>query len=170
MRATMGWCYTCAKPTVVERFFDVFEVRELQEKILRARTRLADEALNASAKSNWWQREQRATDAITLLETEIENATNTLRRLRHLAAIFNERIAGPHCIECFSEDWTPLPPSSIDAEYCPESASPVKLGFQHPGCGGEITVENDVRFFMKWKPQYFDFEGFPLNTPVTKEQ
>lgn len=162
MSVQMGYCFMGQHISAMERFPEAAEISELEAALVAARTQFAEEQRLAERNKRWWQTKVRLTDRASIISHDIASATKRLQRLRILSALLSQRVSGPRCLQCYSDQCVPLPKVPPELGYGLLDTRPILLGFRHPQCGGELSVREGIRFSMNWKPQYFDREGRPL--------
>jgi hypothetical protein len=80
--------------------------------------------------------------------------------VRQLRSFMVNRKSGNRCLLCGSEPCTLLPILPISASFDRIQPSPIPIGLQHPGCGGELTVCSDgLRLNIQTFPKAYDTEG-----------
>jgi hypothetical protein len=132
----LGWCRDCKGLCLVEVLPSAESVVRIQGRLDRLRNRLLPRK-PVSAMKAWYldkarSREQRFEDEVHLADLE-----SLHDRQKDLLLAPQKRESAPRCLMCSSTQCLSLPAFEMPAEG--ESAAPI--GFDHPGCGGQLTIE-----------------------------
>jgi hypothetical protein len=160
--AAAGWCHDCDGLCLVEILPSAESLARLQEQLDRLRTRLLPRT-PAHALKAWFadkarSREERFEDEVHLADLE------SLRdRQKDLLLALQKRESPPRCLMCSSTQCLNLPAFRMPAEG--EPAAPI--GFDHPGCGGQLTIEYaGVNARFRARSLTYDREGRLLANEV----
>lgn len=158
MRVAMGWCHACSGLGAVEVLPDAEGELERQQRLKTFQAEL-NEVLTANPpRKRWWPFQARKSAEQANLECEVESAAKALAKYRLTREALSARVSQARCLRCGSEDCLRLPPHQVD-DYGAESL-PKPIGFEHPGCGGQLTISSDdTRINARLTDKGYDLEG-----------
>lgn len=158
MRVAIGWCHVCSDLGAVEVLPDAEGELAYQQRLETFQIEL-DEVLAANPpKKCWWPFQARKSVEQLNLEYEVESAAEALAEYRLAREALSARVSRARCLRCGSEDCLRLPPHQVDY-YGAESLSK-PIGFEHPGCGGQLTISSDdTRINARLTDKGYDLEG-----------
>lgn len=161
LRVAMGWCPSCKDLNAVEVLPDAAGELLLQRKLQDFQAEL-DVIVAAAPKKRFWLFQPRKSTRQRCLEGEIESAAKGLAEYQLTRAALSARQSQARCLRCGAEGCNKLPPHEVD--YLGLDASPVPIGFVHPGCGGQITIACDgMRLNVSLTDKAYDLEGRQVN-------
>lgn len=156
MRVAMGWCHACSDLAIVEVLPDAEGELERQQKLATLQAELGEVLATNPPPKRWWPFRARKSIRQENLEYEVESAAETLAEYRLARKALSSRTSRARCLRCESEDCLRLPPHEVD--YFGTEALPV--GFEHPGCGGQLTIgSDDIRVNARLTDTAYDLEG-----------
>lgn len=158
MRVAIGWCHACADLGVIEVLPDAAGELERQRKLEAYRAELSEVLAAGPPRKRWWQFSANKSTRQMILEGEVESAAEALAEYRLAREALSSRVSRGRCLRCGSDDCLKLPPHEI--KYYDPELRPEPIGFEHPGCGGQITIYCDgLRVSMRLTEKAYDLEG-----------
>ena len=158
MSSATGWCHNCGDLQAIEVLPTAEHEAKLQADLLDRRSRLADRLAMPPPRKRWWQRHAREDSTRPFLASQVEEAEERLRDYQRLRQALASRASQPRCLNCASEDCQRFPAFEVD--YFDTEAPPVRIGFPHPGCDGELTTACEgTRIAMRLSGRAYDLEG-----------
>lgn len=158
MRVAIGWCHACADLGVVEVLPDAAGELERQRTLDAYRAELSEVLATDPPRKRWWQFSARKSTEQANLKHYVESAAEALAEYRLARHALSSRLSRGRCLRCGSEDCQQLPPHEI--KYYDPEPQPEPIGFEHPGCGGQITIYcDDLRVSMRLTERAYDLEG-----------
>ncbi|WP_374288883.1 hypothetical protein [Pseudomonas fluvialis] len=162
MRVAIGWCHACADLGVIEVLPDAAGELERQRKLEAYRAELSEVLAASPPRKRWWQFSANKSTRQMILEGEVESAAEALAEYRLAREALSSRVSRGRCLRCGSDDCLQLPPH--EARYYDPEPRPEPIGFEHPGCGGQITIYCDgLRVSMRLTEKAYDLEGSLLD-------
>jgi hypothetical protein len=144
MGVAMGWCNACEGLGAIEVLPDVDGERALQKKLKILQAELGETLAANSPRKRWWRRHARKSAKQADLEYSVQLAEKTLAEYLLARKALSSRVSRARCLRCGSEDCLCLPPHQANYSNTNTNTNskslPVPVGFQHPGCGGQLTV------------------------------
>ena len=158
MRVAMGWCHACNDLGAVEVLPDVEgELKRLQ-KLEALQAELSEVLAAIPPQKRWWPFQARKSSKQASLEYSVESAAKALAEYRQTRKALSARISRPRCLRCGSEECLRLPPH--EANYFDTESLPEPVGFEHIGCGGQLTITCDgTRLSVQLTDKAYDLEG-----------
>ena len=162
MRVAIGWSHACADLGVIEVLPDAAGELERQRKLEAYRAELSEVLAAGPPRKRWWQFSANKSTRQMILEGEVESAAEALAEYRLAREALSSRVSRGRCLRCGSDDCLQLPPH--EARYYDPEPRPEPIGFEHPGCGGQITIYCDgLRVSMRLTEKAYDLEGSLLD-------
>ncbi len=159
MQVEIGWCHACSYLGVVEVLPSADGELERQQRLKTFQNELNEVLAANPPRKRWWPFQARKSTKQANLEYEVESATKALAEYRLARKALSSRVSRGRCLRCGSEDCLRLPPHEVD-DFATE-AQPV--GFEHPGCGGQLTIVNDdLRVSARLTDTAYDLEGLQV--------
>ena len=156
MRVKTGWCHACNDLATVEVLPDAEGEQERQQKLATLQAELGEVLAANPPPKRWWPFRARKSTKQANLEHDVESATKALTEYRLARKALSSRVSRARCLRCGSEDCQRLPPHQVD--YF--GTEPLLIGFEHPGCGGQLTIsDDDIRLNVLLKDKAYDLEG-----------
>ena len=158
MRVAMGWCNACSGIKAVEVLPDAEGELECQQRLETFQAELGEVLAANPPRKRWWPFQPRKSVEQVSLECEVESAAEALTDYRLVREALSTRVSRARCLRCGSEDCLRLPPHQVD--YCGAESLPKPIGFEHPGCGGQLTISSDdTRINARLADKGYDLEG-----------
>jgi hypothetical protein len=156
MHVDMGWCPTCNDLNAIEVLPDAEGELKYEEKLHALQAELAA-MLTIPHRKRFWLFRARKSNEQWSLEHSIELTKEQLAEYQLTRAALNNRTSQARCLRCESEGGI-----SLRAHQSPylNPPAPVLIGFEHPGCGGQITIACDgTRLNVQLTDKAYDLEG-----------
>ncbi|UTW05940.1 hypothetical protein [Pseudomonas benzenivorans] len=158
MSSAAGWCHSCDDLRAIEVLPSADAEVKLQDELADLQSRLRVMDTSPPPRKRWWQFKTPKDSARPFLESQLEAAKARLSDYQRLRQALAARNTHPRCLNCGAEDCLRFPPYEVD--YFDTAAPPVRIGFSHPGCGGELTAACEgTRLAMNLTGQAYDLEG-----------
>lgn len=171
MRVAIGWCHACADLGTIEVLPDADGELEHQRKLDAYQSELSEVLATDPPRKRWWQFSASKSSRQANLEYDVESAAKTLAEYQLAREALSSRVSRGRCLRCGSEDCLQLPPH--EKNYYDPEPLPEPIGFEHPGCGGQLTIYcDDLRLNMRLTDNAYDLEGFLIEdaTPVSSAE
>lgn len=172
MEKSLGWCYNCRSLRSVEVLPNAEDEAVLEHRLVDLQAELAQLMDAPLPPGRWWQRKARGLAErrarLSELKSRVARMEEHLADNRLLREVLSKREGKGRCLTCQSEDNQLLPPHEV-SYY---ESDPVKVGFNHPGCEGElVNVHQDLRFYVRRLPEkLYDIECFWLGNKTSLDQ
>jgi len=165
-----GWCHSCNSITPVESLPDPETRKALEKDVLEKKRNLSEAKAHSVIKRSLIQKIFRMNVPTDIKEAESEYsyAVDSLKEAKRHLRVFRkyfskdrleERLSQPRCLFCGSTECTHLP-QGFSAVGSNKRKQPISVGFQHPGCGGNLMLrDSDIRVFMNIPRRFYDIEG-----------
>lgn len=158
MRVAVGWCFACNDLGAVEVLPSIEGESVRQQKLDTLQAGLLAELAANPPKKRWWHFGERKSGTQSKLEREIKSAEEALLEYQMSCTALSTRKSQARCLRCGAEECVRLHPP--ETEYYNPKAKPIPIGFEHPGCGGELTIFNDgMRVNLLLTEKAYDLEG-----------
>lgn len=158
MRVAMGWCHACSDLGVVEVLPDAEGELERLVMLEALQAELGEVLSAIPPRKRWWPFPAKKSIKQTNLEYSVKSAAEALAEYRQTRKALSARVSRARCLRCGSEDCLSLPPHQ--ANYFDPEPLPELVGFEHPGCGGQLTITCDgTRLNMLLTDKAYDLEG-----------
>lgn len=158
MRVATGWCHACADLGVIEVLPDADSELAYQRKLETSQAELIEVLAAKPPRKRWWPFQARKSVKQTNLEYVVESAAKALAEYQLARKALSSRVSRARCLRCGSEDCLRLPHHQVG--YYDLEPLPVPIGFEHPGCGGQLTIHcDDLRLNMRMTDKAYDLEG-----------
>lgn len=164
LQRKLGWCCACADVIAMEVLPGPQRTQALEQEVAQRTAYVRDYVANAEKGRGTLARllnrpvtvpeEVREVDHLrTIAESELKAE---LARIRLLSG----RTSGPRCLVCGSVDVEAIPEAfNLQGSYR-DPGPPVRIGWKHPGCGGEImAAHSGIRIGMRMRERWYDAEG-----------
>lgn len=146
VQRTYGWCKTCESITPIE---DLSPLPSCDQKMKSTREEL-QRTLSSLAGRLGWKKPK-----ITELQSELQSLERSEQNIQAYNRLVNSRTSSPRCLKCSQQDILKIEvPKTTQGEKA-------KIGFAHPGCGGDLTAEEiGLRLAHSFKETFiYDIEG-----------
>lgn len=161
MLVAIGWCHACVDLGVIEVLPDADSELAYQRKLETFQAELSEVLAAEPPRKRWWPFQARKSVKQENLEYEVESAAKALAEYQLARKALSSRVSRARCLRCGSEDCLRLPPHQVG--YYDMEPLPVPIGFEHPGCGGQLTIHcDDLRLNMRLTDKAYDLEGLLL--------
>ena len=158
MRVAMGWCNACSDIKAVEVLPDAEGELKQRHRLNTLQAALGQVLATNPPPTRWWTFRARKSAEQANLEYEVESAAKALAEYQLARKALSSRVSGARCLRCEAEDCLRLPPHEVD--YFDTEALPELIGFEHPGCGGQLTISSDgTRINARLTDKGYDLEG-----------
>jgi hypothetical protein len=159
MRVAMGWCHACSNLGAVEVLPGADGELERQQYLETLQAELGEVLAAKPPRKRWWPFRARKSPKQANLECSVESAAKALAEYQLARKALSSRVSRARCLRCESEDCLRLPPH--EASYYDTESLPEPVGFEHPGCGGQLTIRCDgTRLNVQLTDKAYDLEGF----------
>jgi len=175
----LGWCNYCSDIVSVEILPSVKRAEELKSDIADKMQRINQCRDRLEQSRSWIKKLFKSPvnlpSEIQDLQWQCKYKSMEMRDEQQRIKLLESRKTPPRCLSCGTTDCLPLPeiPQLPEPQYpLFSSETPgqaVKIGFKHPGCGGNLLVEwSDVWVNMKSKHRIYDIEGRFIRSEDTR--
>ena len=158
MRVAIGWCFDCNDLGAIEVLPSAEGESARQKKVDNLQAGLLAEIAKNLPKKSWWQFGESKSNTQLKFEREIKSAEEALLEYQLSRAALSTRKSQARCLRCGAEQCVLLHPP--ETEYCNPTVQPIPISFEHPGCGGYLTIFNDgMRLNVRLTDNAYDLEG-----------
>ena len=171
----LGWCNECNDISPVEKIPTAQEIAASESEIYKKEEHVAHLQDSLEKKRSWFRKlfkiSVRIPAEIQNLKIECEYLRTYMETDRKILLLLISRKSPPRCLKCGSTDCMLLPKIPyIPAPDYPlfsteDPGPPIKIGFKHPSCNGELLVKySDVWISFKKKHRIYDTEGLLIRS------
>lgn len=152
-----GWCYKCRKLSIIENISLEFTEKQLKEFITqRSQKELTyNKIRNANLISRIFDPKK---NQINELQKELESIEKKIWDTTVRLNMLRSRKSPPKCLQCSGINFVVIRIPPFPDHFYEQKI----IGFTHPECGGNFTVDFNNTFPVRSSQKYYTFEGIPV--------